>query len=129
MKSDAGTHIVDVLPVAWSNALEFFKAAAASPAEVIKGSLKLRVRAGAEAESHDGASFASATRSERARLDMQRIVTKATGDVLVEKLLVAASDAMGKATANHAAEWLPEGELATDKRGQAVHRKNHTIDA
>ena len=45
---------------------------------------------------------------------MARIRARAARDAVVARLLTAAFDAMAKGAANHAAEWLPAGLVATD---------------
>ena len=82
VKPDADKHVLDVLPQVWPKALEFFCDAAERPAGVIDGTLRLDVR-----EAPLAASASQAKRSERARIDMQRIRGKATGDPVVEQLL------------------------------------------
>ena len=112
IKPTPDKHTLDVLPVVWPKAVAFFKAAAASPASVIEGSLKLDL-GGVETTP---ATALQATRSERARIDMVRILTKAIGDALVERLLTAAFTAMVSGTENHASDWLaPDGKLCTEK--------------
>ena len=118
VKPSAEKHTLDVLPVVWPAALAFFKAAAASPASVVDGSQRLNL-----GDAPTASTASQATRGERARVDMERIRGKAEGDPLVERLLVAAFDAMAGATENHAAEWLPGGKLAADKITPALRAK------
>ena len=113
VKPSAEKHVLDVLPFVWPTALEYFKAAATSPAGVVDGSSRLDLGAGAAAAA---TTAANATRSERARMDMGRIRAVAKGDALVECLLTAAFNAMAAATENHASEWLaPDGKLCAGK--------------
>ena len=96
----------------WPSALDFFKKAAAAPSSVIDASLSMQLAAAGDAAG-DAAAAPTAKRlkrSERARIDMERIRGKAAGDALVERLLAAAFNAMADATENHASEWLPGGE-------------------
>ena len=118
MKPGADKHVLDVLPQVWPKALEFFCDAAERPAGVIDGTLRLDV-----GEAPLPASASQAKRSERARIDMQRIRGKATGDPVVEQLLKVAFAAMAKATENHAEEWLPGGKLCTSNITQALRAK------
>ena len=112
VKPSPDKHVLDVLPVVWPKAVAFFEAAAASPASVIDGSLKLDLGDAVPPPATDS----QARRSERARIDMTRIRGKATGDELVHKLLTAAFTAMVKGTKNHASEWLgPDGKLCAEK--------------
>eukprot|EP00966_Prymnesium_polylepis_P294679 6805060-Prymnesium_polylepis.1 len=41
VKPSAEKHVLDVLPVVWPTALEYFKAAAVAPAGVVDGSSRL----------------------------------------------------------------------------------------
>ena len=118
VKPAADKHTLDVLPVVWPTALAFFKAAAAAPASVVDGSLRLNL-----GDAPTASTASQATRSQRARIDMERIRSKAAGDPLVERLLAAAFDAMVSATENHAAEWLPGGKLSADKITPALREK------
>ena len=95
----------------WPAAHSFFTRAAASPAAVINGSLRMEL--GIEL-APPPATPSQGKCSARNQIDMARIRLAATGDSFVEKLLSAAFDAMAKATANHAAEWLPAGLESTD---------------
>ena len=116
VKPSADQHTLDVLPKVWPAAVSFFCDAAARPRGLIEGDLRLVLPGGgaAAAPSTEG----QARRSERAAIDMARIRATVKADPqqgeLVEKLLTAACQAMAKATANHAAEWLPAGLEATD---------------
>eukprot|EP00966_Prymnesium_polylepis_P031882 741764-Prymnesium_polylepis.2 len=112
VKPSAEKHVLDVLPVVWPTALEYFKGAAVSPIGVMDGSSRLDFGDGAPTAATAG----QATRNERSRMDMERIREKAKGDSLVERLLTAAFNAMATATENHAAEWLgPDGKLCAGK--------------
>eukprot|EP00966_Prymnesium_polylepis_P240962 5572839-Prymnesium_polylepis.1 len=112
VKPSAEKHVLDVLPVVWPTALEYFKEAAAAPAGVVDGSARLNFGG----FTPTAATAAQATRSQRGRIDMERIREKANGDPLLERLLAAAFAAMATATENHAAEWLaPDGKLCTGK--------------
>ena len=99
-------HVLDVLPVVWPRSHAYFTAAAAAPARIVDGSLKMELGVDCAPQV---ASPSQVKRSERSILDMQRIRRAAAGDALVEQLVGAAMAAMAKATANHAAEWLPAG--------------------
>jgi hypothetical protein len=110
VKPSAEMHVLDVLPRVWPAAHAFFERAAASPAGVIDGSLRLQLGCAPRAIT----TASQAKRSARAEMDMVRIRRAATDDPVIQKLLTAAFDAMAKATANHAAEWLPAGLVATD---------------
>lgn len=105
-------HVLDVLPNVWPKALEFFRDVEARPAGLLDSTLRMDL-GGAPAAA---ATAAQARRSERARIDMERIRARAKGDALVERLLKAAAAAMAKATENHASEWLgPDGKLCAAK--------------
>ena len=104
-------HVLDVLPRVWPAAHDFFVSAAASPSAVIDGSLAMDLGVNVEPPA---ATASQAKRSARAAIDVARIRRVAAGDKLVEQLLTAAFAAMAKATANHAAEWLPAGLVATN---------------
>ena len=112
IKPQADVHTLDVLPVVWPAAHAFFEAAAAAPERIVDGSLALAIP-GAPARPVP-ASASQARRSERRRLDMARIRAMSAGDATVKRLLEAAFGAMAKGVANHAAEWLPAGLVATD---------------
>ena len=111
VKPSAEKHVLDVLPCVWPAAHTFFERAAAAPAGVVDGSLCMEL--GLEAAPAP-ATASQASRAARAAIDMARIRRAAAGDAIVERLLAAAFDAMAKATANHASEWLPAGLIATD---------------
>lgn len=111
VKPSAEKHVLDVLPRVWPTAHTFFKQAAASPAAIIDGSLYMEL--GIELPV-TRATPSQGSRAARHEIDMERIRRKAVGDPIVEQLLSAAFEAMAKATANHAAEWLPAGLVATD---------------
>ena len=51
IKPTADKHTLDVLPTVWPKAIAFFKAAAAAPASVVDGSLRLDL-GGAAARTH-----------------------------------------------------------------------------
>eukprot|EP00965_Chrysotila_dentata_P137565 4550709-Pleurochrysis_carterae.AAC.1 len=90
------THILDILPTMWPPALpRLFEQAAASPAAVIDGTLKLIVEGLHEEK--------LTARARRAALDMARIRELAAGDAAVERFVSAAFFAMAAATRNHAA--------------------------
>ena len=117
VKPSAEQHTLDVLPQVWPAACGFFRDAAARPRGLIEGSLELDLGTATPAQATP-ATAAQARRSQRAAIDMARIRATIAADPqqgeLVEKLLAAACEAMAKATANHAAEWLPAGLEATD---------------
>lgn len=100
-------HILDVLPKMWPAALDFFERGAASPSQVVDGSLRLTIE-----EARDPK---DTPRARRAAIDMQRIRRLAAGDALVERMVAAALTAMAKETRNHASEFLPGGICAADK--------------
>ena len=111
VKPSAEKHVLDVLPCVWPAAHSFFERAAASPSAVVDGSLQMELGL----ELAPVAETASqARRSARGAIDIARIRAAARSDSVVERLLAAAFAAMAKATANHAAEWLPAGLIATD---------------
>ena len=112
IKPAADKHVLDVLPRVWPATHAFFLAAAAAPERIVDGSLKLQLTVAPAAPAPVTAS--QARRSERHRRDMVRIRAKAAGDATVTRLLAAAFGAMAKGVANHAAEWLPAGLVATD---------------
>jgi hypothetical protein len=120
LQPSADKHVLDVLPTVWPNAHAFFTAAAASPASLYDKSLTLDVgvdigtNIGAQTVATGTTASHAGRRSERARLDMERIYAKAKDDPLVERLLTAAFTAFAKATANHASEFLPAGLERTD---------------
>lgn len=114
IKPSADKHVLDVLPELWPRALAFVRAASADPSSVVDGSLAMDLGSASAASGATTTPGAVATRTQRSRLDMARIRRKSSGCEVVQKLLAAAFDAMGKAIANHAAEWLPAGELKTD---------------
>jgi hypothetical protein len=100
-------HILDVLPQFWPKLLDFFESSAASPSQVIDGSLKLLV--------DDKSTAKDTPRARRAALDMQRIRREVADDrALVERMLSAAFTAMAKSTRNHASEFLPGGICALE---------------
>jgi uncharacterized protein YaiL (DUF2058 family) len=117
VKPSADKHTLDVLPKVWPAACEFFRDAAARPRGLIEGSLELDLGTAAPTQAAT-ATAAQSRRSKRSAIDMARIRATIAADLqqgeLVEKLLSAACEAMAKATANHAAEWLPAGLEATD---------------
>jgi hypothetical protein len=107
-------HVLDVLPNVWPKAVEFFRDVEARPAGLLESTLRMDL--GAAAPAAPATTAAQARRSERARIDMERIRARAKGDALVERLLKAAAAAMAKATENHASEWLgPDGKLCAAK--------------
>jgi hypothetical protein len=112
VKPSAEKHVLDVLPRVWPAAHSFFERAAIAPSAIIDNSLQMEL--GAVAAPVLAATLGQAKRSARNEIDMARIRCAATADPIVERLLTAAFEAMAKATANHAAEWLPAGLVATD---------------
>ena len=92
-----------------------FEAAAASPAGIVAGSLKLQLGdVSAAATAATAPTPTQARRAERHRLDMVRIRAAAADDPMVTRLLAAAFGAMSRAVCNHAAEWMPAGLVATN---------------
>jgi hypothetical protein len=85
-------HILDVLPEMWPRTLAFFEQAAASPRQLIDGTLKLKLNCTREAK--------VTPRAQRAALDVKRIRKLVEGDALVERMVSAACTAMAKATGN-----------------------------
>lgn len=112
IKPKAEAHVLDVLPRVWPAVHAFFESAAAAPEGIVDGSLKLELPGAPAPPAPTTAS--QARRSDRHRADMTRIRAKAAGDATVTRLLAAAFSAMAKGVANHAAEWLPAGLVATD---------------
>ena len=127
LKPPANKHVLDVLPKVWTEALAFFDRAAAAPAGLIDGSLRLAFAAEAAAPPATGA---QAKRSARAQIDMARIRGVATGNPLVERLVAAACAAMATSTKNHAAEWLgPDGKLCSAKHTPELRAKYDALVA
>jgi hypothetical protein len=122
VKPSAEKHVLDVLPVVWPGALDFFEKAAADPAAVIDGSLVMAL-GGEAAVAPAAATPGQVRRSDRGRLDMVRIRTASRGDELVAKLLTAAFTAMAKGCRNHASEWLPGGKLCAEVITPALRAK------
>ena len=120
VKPAADVHVLDVLPKVWPAAHAFFERAAASPTSVVDGILVLDIH-GVQAAPviRPGDCSATTRRSVRHHLDMVRIRGKSKDDPLVARLLAAAFEAMAKATANHAEEWLPAGLTKTDGKPSA----------
>ncbi|EOD08659.1 hypothetical protein EMIHUDRAFT_217403 [Emiliania huxleyi CCMP1516] len=115
VKPAADKHVLDVLPRVWPAAHAFFEAAAASPAGIVDGSLKLQLGdVSAAATAATAPTPTQARRAERHRLDMVRIRAAAADDPMVTRLLTAAFGAMSRAVCNHAAEWMPAGLVATN---------------
>ena len=115
VKPAADKHVLDVLPRVWPAAHAFFEAAAASPAGIVDGSLKLQLGdVSAAATAATAPTPTQARRAERHRLDMVRIRAAAADDPMVTRLLAAAFGAMSRAVCNHAAEWMPAGLVATN---------------
>ena len=79
VKPSAEKHVLDVLPVVWPGALDFFEKAAADPAAVIDGSLVMAL-GGEAAAAPAAATPGQVRRSDRGRLDMVRIRTASRGD-------------------------------------------------
>jgi hypothetical protein len=111
VKPSAEKHVLDVLPRVWPAAHSFFERAALSPSAIVDDSLQMELGV---ADEPAATTAGRAKRSARNAIDMARIRLAAAGDPMVERLLTAAFEAMAKATANHAAEWLPAGLVATD---------------
>ena len=117
VKPSADKHTLDVLPVLWPKAVEFFRDAASRPRGMIDGLLRMDTGDSAAAATHTEAQM---RRSERAAVDMKRIRETIQGDQqmgdLVDRLFSAACTAMAAATENHASEWLgPDGKLCAAK--------------
>lgn len=112
IKCNLDQHILDVLPSFWSNFVEFFERAAASPASVMNGDLAMKLPFDTSRDTHT-------PRSARAALDMERIRRATEGNALVERMLTAAFNAMVAGAKNHAAEFLPGGKLALGSFSEA----------
>eukprot|EP00965_Chrysotila_dentata_P244648 6206095-Pleurochrysis_carterae.AAC.1 len=87
----------------WTAVLAFFEQATASPATVIDGTLEVIFEGEREEK--------LTARARREAFDMARICERAAGNAAVERLASAAFSAMAAATRNHAAEFLPCGDL------------------
>jgi hypothetical protein len=119
-KAGPEKHILDVGPAMWSESLRWLREAAADPAAVIDGSMRLDAlfdAAGQRTVPRD--SEGTATRGARAAVDMDRIRQTVEGDQaqhkLVCEMLTVGFTAMAAAVEVHASEFIGDGVFSAAK--------------
>jgi len=128
VKVDDKTHIMDVLPVMWTESLRWLHLAADEPAAVIDCSMRLDAlfaAAGQRTMARD--SEGTATRGGRAAMDMDRIRATVEADPaqhkLVCEMLTVGFKAMAAALEVHASEFIGDGVFSAAKDTPELRKK------
>jgi hypothetical protein len=121
-------HIMDVGPAMWSTSLRWLREAAADPAAVINGSMRLDAlsdAAGQRTVPRD--KEGTATRGARAEVDMDRIRQTVEGDhaqhKLVCEMLTIGFTAAADTVENHASEFIGDGVFSAAKDTPELRKK------
>ena len=125
---DDSTHIMDVLPVVWTESHRWLRLAADEPAAVIDCSMRLdALFAAADQRTMKRDSEGTATRGGRAAMDMDRIRATVEADPaqhkLVCEMLTVGFKAMAAALEVHASEFIGDGVFSAAKDTPELRKK------
>jgi len=134
VKVDDSKHILDVLPVMWTESLCWLRLAADEPAAVVDGSMRLdALLAAADPRTMKRDPEGTATRGGRAAMDMdcirETVEADPTQHKLVCEMLTVGFKAMAAALEVHASEFIGDGVFSAAKDTPELRKKLDGVPA